>query len=165
MLLSRRCREYQGGEGEEKDRGKEKTPKFSVDQYYVRPAVAFEDETDRTAADYHVLGVGVSPFGAAETTSESRSSASMATMTPPVYPGGGLLPSFSPGDINQPRALPTRPNSVNSFLPADSLVARPKLPSLNEAFLLRHFRKALGTWVCYLFSAISETEEKKTDLW
>lgn len=90
----------------------------------------------------------MSPFGVGETTSESRSSASMATMTPPVLPGG-LLPSFSPGDMNQSRALPTRPNSVNSFLPADTLVARPKLPSLNEAFLLRHFRKALGTWVCY----------------
>lgn len=69
-------------------------------------------------------------------------------MTPSIVPSG-LLP-FSPGDLGQPRALPTsRPSSVNSLLPADTLVARPKLGSLNEAFLLRHFRKALGAWVCH----------------
>lgn len=82
-----------------------------------------------------------------EGTSDSRSSASLATMTPPVAPSG-VLPPFSPGDLGQSRALPaSRPGSVNSLLPADTLVARPKLASLNEAFLLRHFRKALGAWV------------------
>ena len=110
-------------------------------------AVAFEDETDRTASDYHVVQPGTPSFGV-ETTSESRSSASLATMTPSIVPSG-LLP-FSPGDLGHPRALPTsRPSSVNSLLPADTLVARPKLSSLNEAFLLRHFRKALGAWVCH----------------
>lgn len=121
---------------------------FPDDQTWVEtpPDVAFEDETDRTAADYHVIGPETMPFGA-EATSDSRSSASLATMTPPVVPTG-LLPSFSPGDLAHPRALPaSRPSSVNSLLPADTLVARPKLASLNEAFLLRHYRKALGAWL------------------
>ena len=127
-------------------------------------SVAFEDETDRTASDYHVVQAGTPPFGV-ETTSESRSSASLATMTPSIVPSG-LLP-FSPGDLGQPRALPTsRPSSVNSLLPADTLVARPKLGSLNEAFLLRHFRKALGAWVCHTrwvpFSHTARANANKT---
>lgn len=82
-------------------------------------------------------------------------------MTPPVVPSG-LLPSFSPGDLAHPRALPaSRPSSVNSLLPADTLVARPKLASLNEAFLLRHYRKALGAWVHSLFLIDIEQELMK----
>ena len=98
------------------------------------------------------------PFGV-ETASDSLSSASLATMTPPVVPTG-LLPSFSPGDLAHHRALPaSRPSSVNSLLPADTLVAHPKLASLNEAFLLRHYRKALGAWVRTFYSLLSETTD------
>ncbi|XHG09024.1 hypothetical protein AWENTII_012105 [Aspergillus wentii] len=110
------------------------------------PEVAFEDETTRTAADYHVVPVGTPPF-IVRAASESRSSASLATLTPSIAPSHLPRP-FSPGDPSWSRTLPiSRSVSSNSLLPSNILVSRQQLGNFNEAFLLRHFRKNLGAWL------------------
>ncbi|PYH91104.1 hypothetical protein BO71DRAFT_412070 [Aspergillus ellipticus CBS 707.79] len=117
---------------------------FPTDQVWVEMPVqvAFEDETDRTAAEYHVLPMGASPvFG--KRASTSRPSSSMA-----APPSGALQPVLAPNDALPSRTFPTpRPEPIDPSFTFDDLSGLQKVKSLNEAFLLRHFRKTLGPWL------------------
>lgn len=109
------------------------------------PTVAFEDETDRTAADYHVVPAGASSLYLRKA-SESRSSTSVSTLPPST--SSLLSPALSPGGPELSRSPLDLPHgTVNNLLPADIMGDHQKLGNLNEAFLLRHFRKTIGAWV------------------
>ncbi|PLB37594.1 Zn(II)2Cys6 transcription factor [Aspergillus candidus] len=96
---------------------------FPDDQIWVDmpPEVAFEDETDRTAADYHVLAAGTSSLSIREA-SEGQNSTS--------------------GTLGSPEL---RVDVMFSLPPVMS--DRQKLSNFNESFLLRHFQKTLGAWL------------------
>ncbi|RDK42533.1 hypothetical protein M752DRAFT_215743 [Aspergillus phoenicis ATCC 13157] len=118
---------------------------FPPDQIWVgMPAqVSFEDETDRTAADYHVLPVNP-PSASRKDTFKRRSLASTATSTS----SHALQPVLSPSDSTPSKALPPQGlDPVNFPFAFDELRDRQKVASFNEAFLLRHFRKTLGPWL------------------
>lgn len=107
--------------------------------------VSFEDETDRTAADYHVLPVNPPPAPRKDAV-KRRSLASVATPTS----SHALQPVLSPSDTTPTTAFPPqRLGPVNLPFAFDELRDRQKVASFNEAFLLRHFRKTLGPWVLY----------------
>ena len=97
-------------------------------------SVAFEDETDRTAADYNVVSVGEPPSYVREM-SESQSSASMV-----AFPLRIANPCSHP-------QLDLYASSSNALLSPEDLSARQKLSNFNEAFLLRRFRGTLGPLV------------------
>jgi hypothetical protein len=108
-------------------------------------SVDFEDETDRTAADYHVIPVET-PTYFLEATPEGQSSSGAA------FPSSAIVNAVNPSPSPTiPRwsgiAGQFTPNVTGPLLPPDALVSRQKLASLNEAFLLRHFRNSLGAWV------------------
>ncbi|KAL4897504.1 hypothetical protein BDV59DRAFT_208372 [Aspergillus ambiguus] len=113
---------------------------FPDDQVWVNTPieVAFEDETDRTAADYNVLSVGEPPSYIREM-SESQSSTSMAAFPPPPITGPADPASQSQPDLYT--------SASYDLLPPGDLSDRQKLSSFNEAFLLRHFRSILGAWL------------------
>ncbi|OJZ81523.1 hypothetical protein ASPFODRAFT_64941 [Aspergillus luchuensis CBS 106.47] len=118
---------------------------FPPDQIWVgMPAqVSFEDETDRTAADYHVLPVNPPPASRKDAV-KRRSLASVATPTS----SHALQPVLSPSDTTPTTAFPPqRLDPVNLPFAFDELRDRQKVASFNEAFLLRHFRKTLGPWL------------------
>ncbi|PYH53618.1 Zn(II)2Cys6 transcription factor [Aspergillus niger CBS 101883] len=118
---------------------------FPPDQIWVgMPAqVSFEDETDRTAADYHVLPVNP-PSASRKDTFKRRSLASTA----PSTSSHALQPVLSPSDSTPSKALPPQGlDPVNFPFAFDELRDRQKVASFNEAFLLRHFRKTLGPWL------------------
>jgi hypothetical protein len=107
--------------------------------------VDFEDETDRTAADYHVIPVET-PTSFLEAVPEGRSSSVAA------FPSSAIVNAVNPSPSPSiPRwsgiAGQFTPNVTDSLLSPDALVSHQKLASLNEAFLLRHFRNSLGAWV------------------
>ncbi|GKZ32664.1 hypothetical protein AbraIFM66950_002197 [Aspergillus brasiliensis] len=105
--------------------------------------VSFEDETDRTAADYHVLPVNP-PTASRKDAIKRRSLASMATPTS----SHALQPVLSPSVTTPSTAFPPqRLEPVNLPFAFDELRDRQKVASFNEAFLLRHFRKTLGPWL------------------
>ncbi|KAL4994720.1 hypothetical protein BDV10DRAFT_145540 [Aspergillus recurvatus] len=115
---------------------------FPQDQVWidVPPQLSFEDETEQTASDYHVLSAEVSPSvpGGMRKTRFSTSTSTIPSIPSPTQ-------SFLPGDarrISHPRAL-----SLNSLLPPDTPRDNPKLADFNEAFLLRHFQRTLGPWL------------------
>ncbi|KAG2010737.1 hypothetical protein GB937_007706 [Aspergillus fischeri] len=120
---------------------------FPDDQVWVKtpPEVDFEDETDRTAADYHVIPVGM-PTSFLEAVPEGRSSSGTAFASSAIV--NAVNPSPSPS-IPRWSGITGQftPNVTDSLLPPDALVSRQKLASLNEAFLLRHFRNSLGAWL------------------
>ncbi|KAE8326375.1 hypothetical protein BDV39DRAFT_93771 [Aspergillus sergii] len=120
---------------------------FPDDQIWVNtpPDVAFEDETDRTAADYHVVPAGASSLYLRKA-SESRSSTSVSTLPPST--SFLLSPALSPGGPELSRSPLDLPHgTINNLLPADIMGDHQKLGNLNEAFLLRHFRKTIGAWM------------------
>ncbi|KAG2413960.1 hypothetical protein HFD88_003151 [Aspergillus terreus] len=105
---------------------------FPDNQIWVEtPPEAFEDETDRTAADYNVVSVGEPPSYVREM-SESQSSASMV-----AFPLRIANPCSHP-------QLDLYASSPNALLSPEDLSARQKLSNFNEAFLLRRFRGTLG---------------------
>ncbi|KAF9895239.1 hypothetical protein FE257_000141 [Aspergillus nanangensis] len=113
---------------------------FPDDQVWVDmpPEVAFEDETDRTAADYNVVPVGPTPLYVREA-SDSQSSSSIAAFPPPPISG----PPETGSNAQSQRYTGARAN----LLPPDPLGDNQKLSSFNEAFLLRRFRNTLGAWL------------------
>ncbi|GAB1196194.1 hypothetical protein APSETT444_005461 [Aspergillus pseudonomiae] len=120
---------------------------FPDDQIWVNtpPEVAFEDETDRTAADYHVVQSGASSLYLKKA-SERRLSTSVSTLPPST--SSLLSPALSPGGPESFQSLPDFPHgTINNLLPADTMGDHQKLGNLNEAFLLRHFRRTIGAWV------------------
>ncbi|KAE8348815.1 hypothetical protein BDV28DRAFT_152470 [Aspergillus coremiiformis] len=120
---------------------------FPDDQIWVDTPleVAFEDETDRTAADYHVVPAGTGSLYLRKT-SESRSSTSVSTL--PLSTFSLLSPALSPGVLESSRSpFDFPPGTVNNLLPADIMGDHQKLGNLNEAFLLQHFRRTIGAWL------------------
>ncbi|OOF90985.1 hypothetical protein ASPCADRAFT_155717 [Aspergillus carbonarius ITEM 5010] len=118
---------------------------FPTDQVWVgMPAhVSFEDETDRTAADYHVIPVNAS-LASRKASSKRRPLTPIAASTS----SQALHPMLSPNDATPPRAFPAQHlDPVNPPFAFDELGDLQKVKSFNEAFLLRHFRKTLGPWL------------------
>ncbi|RJE25362.1 hypothetical protein PHISCL_02325 [Aspergillus sclerotialis] len=115
---------------------------FPEDQVWVdTPSnFTFEDETEQTAADYEVVPVRTPPV-LPRRASESQTSTSLV-----LTPSAPSIRPFSSGDSPWPRHVPS--GHVNSsLLPPDSLVERQRLGNFNEALLLRHFGKTLGSWL------------------
>ncbi|KKK18651.1 hypothetical protein AOCH_004128 [Aspergillus ochraceoroseus] len=105
--------------------------------------LSFEDETERTAADYRIVLSSSSPVALREPL-EGRPSTAMAALPSAT----GSHPAFSSGSSASSRVLSeSRTRSFSSFTPPSSSSDRPKLADFNEAFLLRHFQKALGPWL------------------
>ncbi|KAB8069755.1 hypothetical protein BDV29DRAFT_198474 [Aspergillus leporis] len=119
---------------------------FPEDQVWIEipPEVAFEDETDRTAADYSVVPVGTSSLYLRKP-SDSRSSTSVSTLPPT---SSFLSPDLSVGVPESSRYPVDFPSgTINNLLPAEIMGDRQKLSDFNEAFLLRHFRRTIGAWL------------------
>ncbi|RAL11918.1 Zn(II)2Cys6 transcription factor [Aspergillus homomorphus CBS 101889] len=118
---------------------------FPTDQVWVSlpTQVSFEDETDRTAADYRVVSLDGSPFHLKH-----------APENLPSSPNGALHSPFASHSLQSPNfAGPSRARSVQRPVvphipfPSTDFASAQKLRSFNEAFLLRHFRKTLGPWL------------------
>ncbi|KAB8238737.1 Zn(II)2Cys6 transcription factor [Aspergillus alliaceus] len=121
---------------------------FPDNQIWVEtpPEVTFEDETGRTAADYHVVSAGESQLYLRKM-SESRSSTSVSTLPPPST-SSLLSPALSARALESARSQLDSPlGLINNLLPADIMAGQQKLGNLNEAFLLRHFRRTIGAWL------------------
>ncbi|KAL4975955.1 hypothetical protein BDW66DRAFT_61620 [Aspergillus desertorum] len=115
---------------------------FPKDQVWidVPPQVCFEDETEQTASDYHVVSAETSP-SVPRGVRKARYSTSTSTI--PSIPSPTRL--SLPGEMRRfshPRTL-----SLDSLLPPDFIRDNPKLADFNEAFLLRHFQRTLGPWL------------------
>ncbi|KAF7592130.1 hypothetical protein BBP40_000678 [Aspergillus hancockii] len=120
---------------------------FPDDQIWIEtpPEVAFEDETERTAADYNVVPAGVSSLYQRKP-SESLSSTSVSTLPPST--SSLFSPALSTGvpeSIRSPIDFPS--TTISHLLPAEIMGDRQKLSNFNEAFLLRHFRRTIGAWL------------------
>ncbi|PWY77064.1 hypothetical protein BO70DRAFT_294955, partial [Aspergillus heteromorphus CBS 117.55] len=116
---------------------------FPADQVWVEMPVqvAFEDETDRTAAEYHIVPVGASPLFATKAPASRPSSSSLA-----AQPVSQLVSTLK--DAAPPRTIPSpRPAPGDLVFAFDDFGDSQKVKRLNEAFLLRHFRKMLGPWL------------------
>ncbi|PYH43613.1 uncharacterized protein BP01DRAFT_384270 [Aspergillus saccharolyticus JOP 1030-1] len=118
---------------------------FPTDQVWVPlpTQVSFEDETDRTAADYRVVSLGGSPLDLKHAPENS-----------PSTPNGALQPSSASRSLHSPNIRDpsrARPAPRLAFphipFPPTDFASTQKLRSFNEAFLLRHFRKTLGPWL------------------
>ncbi|KAE8148077.1 hypothetical protein BDV25DRAFT_168683 [Aspergillus avenaceus] len=108
--------------------------------------VAFEDETDRTAADYQVVPTIAASSLYLKEPSDNRSATFRSTLLP--SPSSLPSPALSPGVLSSPHfPFDTPPNITNSLLPASTMVHHHKLSNFNEAFLLRHFRNTIGAWL------------------
>ncbi|BCS23376.1 Zn(II)2Cys6 transcription factor [Aspergillus puulaauensis] len=104
--------------------------------------LTFEDETEQTAADYHVVSAGESPV-VPKTTRKARFSTSTSTLPSIASPTQAFTSSAGPS-----RKIPhSRTHSMDSLLPPDTPRDHPKLADFNEAFLLRHFQRTLGPWL------------------
>lgn len=115
--------------------------------------VTFEDETEQTAADYHVVSAGESPV-VPKTTRKARFSTSTSTLPSIASPTQAFTSSAGPS-----RKIPhSRTHSMDSLLPPDTPRDHPKLADFNEAFLLRHFQRTLGPWVLHPFLLLSTAE-------
>jgi hypothetical protein len=105
--------------------------------------VCFEDETEQTASDYHVVSAEASPT-VPRGMRKARFSTSTSTIPSIPSPTQAFLPDGA-RRISNPRTL-----SLDSLMPPDTPRDNPKLADFNEAFLLRHFQRTLGPWVCSL---------------
>ncbi|KAL4917136.1 hypothetical protein BDW62DRAFT_90614 [Aspergillus aurantiobrunneus] len=118
---------------------------FPKNQVWVEmPAeLSFEDETEQTASDYLVVSAEASPV-VPRGMRKARFSTSTSTLPSITSPTQTFLPG-DPGPSQ--RVSHSRTLSMDSLLPPDTPRDNPKLADFNEAFLLRHFQKALGPWL------------------
>ncbi|RAK77083.1 Zn(II)2Cys6 transcription factor [Aspergillus fijiensis CBS 313.89] len=118
---------------------------FPTDQVWVPfpTQVSFEDETDRTAADYRVVPLDGSPFDLKHAPENS----------PPSPNGAQHLSSASHPPHSSRVAGSSRARSAQRLVfplrafPSPDFASTQKLRNFNEAFLLRYFRKTLGPWL------------------
>ncbi|KAL4930485.1 Zn(II)2Cys6 transcription factor [Aspergillus undulatus] len=109
----------------------------------VPPELSFEDETDQTASEYHVVSAESSPV-VPRGVRKARFSASTSTI--PSIPSP--TQTFPSGSLESSRRIShTRTLSMDSLLPLDTPRDNPKLADFNQAFLLRHFQRTLGPWL------------------
>ncbi|KAL4949015.1 hypothetical protein BDW69DRAFT_83036 [Aspergillus filifer] len=119
---------------------------FPDDQVWmdVPSGLSFEDETDQTASEYHVVSAEASPVVPRGTrkTRFSTSTSTLPSIPSPTqtFTSGGIGPSSR-------RISHTRTISMESLLPPDTPRDNSKLADFNQAFLLRHFQKSLGPWL------------------
>ncbi|KAL2824803.1 hypothetical protein BDW59DRAFT_83021 [Aspergillus cavernicola] len=102
--------------------------------------LSFEDETEQTASDYHIVSAESSPAAQrgmhkAQFSTSTSTIPSIASPTPTINPGPSRIIAHS------------RTHSMDSLLPPSTPHDHPKLGDFNEAFLLRHFQKTLGPWL------------------
>lgn len=114
--------------------------------------VVFEDETDRTAANYHVVPVDTfEPSPAAQV--EQQSPSPPLSLGTPLSPTGLLLLDSSQNLNGTDSGSDSDSGFDSALLPAETLVAKPKLGNPDEALLLRHFQKTIGPWVrCFILA-------------
>lgn len=117
--------------------------RFLLEQVLTSIADSFKDETDQTAAEYHVLPV-TGGQSASRSPSEARSTPS--SIMDPSFPG----PSSSvPFYVAESRGG-SRSASAHSPRSISAPVSVPRLANVNEAYLLRHFQRHLAPWVSTL---------------
>ncbi|CBF82466.1 hypothetical protein AN9141.2 [Aspergillus nidulans FGSC A4] len=116
---------------------------FPEDQVWidVPTQLCFEDETEQTASDYHVVSAEASPT-VPRGMRKARLSTSTSTIPSIPSPTQAFLPPGGARRISNPRTL-----SLDSLMPPDTPRDNPKLADFNEAFLLRHFQRTLGPWL------------------
>lgn len=100
---------------------------------------SFKDETDQTAAEYHVVPVTGQPTS--RSPSEARSTPS--SIMDPSLPGPSNSVPFYVADSGGG----SRSTSVHSPRSTSTPVSVPRLANVNEAYLLRHFQRHLAPWV------------------
>ncbi|KAL2841697.1 hypothetical protein BJY01DRAFT_7795 [Aspergillus pseudoustus] len=118
---------------------------FPDDQEWVAlPSdLFFEDETEQTASEYHVVSAEQSPTaprGAHRDRFATTSTSTLPSIASPTQP-------FTPGNLGPSRSIHSRAYSMDSVLPPRSPREYPRLADFNEAFLLRHFQRTLGPWL------------------
>ncbi|KAL2812154.1 hypothetical protein BJX63DRAFT_259922 [Aspergillus granulosus] len=118
---------------------------FPDDQEWVAvPAdLFFEDETEQTAAEYHIVSTEPSPTaprGAQRNRFATTSTSTLPSIASPTQ-------AVAPGNPGPSRNIHTRAHSMDSLLSPRSPREYPRLADFNEAFLLRHFQKTLGPWL------------------
>ncbi|KAJ5128282.1 Protein of unknown function DUF3468, partial [Penicillium atrosanguineum] len=115
---------------------------FPEDQVWVETSseFSFKDETDQTASEYHVVPA-TSNKSLSRSPSEARSTCS-STMEPSLPGSSTKLPLY----IADSQAG-TRSNSANSPRPSSTTPGQPRLASVTEAYLLRHFQIHLAPWL------------------
>ncbi|KAL2864953.1 uncharacterized protein BJX67DRAFT_197623 [Aspergillus lucknowensis] len=119
---------------------------FPDDQVWVAlPSdLFFEDETDQTASEYHVVSAEASPIhprGAHRARFTTTSTSTLPSIASPAQ-------TLPPGNAEPSRIVPhSRTQSMDSLLSPSSSRDHPRLADFNEAFLLRHFQKTLGPWL------------------
>ncbi|KAL4869706.1 hypothetical protein BDV12DRAFT_74996 [Aspergillus spectabilis] len=104
--------------------------------------LSFEDETEQTASEYHIVSSETSPT-APRTKRRTRFSNSISSL-PSIASPTQAVPSGPGSSRRTPR---TRTLSMDSLLPPNTPRDNPKLADFNEAFLLRHFQRTLGPWL------------------
>ncbi|KAL5334865.1 hypothetical protein BJX70DRAFT_376905 [Aspergillus crustosus] len=108
----------------------------------VPSELSFEDETEQTASEYHVVPLEASPT-ASRAKRRARFSNSTSSL-PSMASSSHAVSSSRPGSSRIPH---TRALSMDSSLPPGTPHDNPKLADFNEAFLLRHFQRTLGPWL------------------
>jgi len=101
---------------------------------------SFKDETNQTASEYHVVPTA-SNKSLSRSPSEARSTSS-STMDPSLPGSSTKLPFY----LTESKAG-IRSNSANSPRSSSTTPGQPRLASVTEAFLLRHFQIHLAPWV------------------
>lgn len=97
--------------------------------------VDFKDETDQTAAEYHVVPVS-------RQQSTGRSSSETST------PSSTMDSSLTTPNLAIPRSsyFDSKSNSETSHS-SNTPIGQARLNDVSEAYLLRHFQKHLAPWV------------------
>ncbi|KAL4783431.1 hypothetical protein BJX76DRAFT_348582 [Aspergillus varians] len=115
---------------------------FPDNQFWIEvpPELSFEDETDQTAADYHIVSGEASP-ALPRGSRNARLSTPISTLPSTTSPTQAFV-SSGPGPSHKVSHSQTL--SMESLLPPDTPRDNPKLADFNEAFLLRHFQRTLG---------------------
>ncbi|KAJ5698101.1 hypothetical protein N7462_000106 [Penicillium macrosclerotiorum] len=114
---------------------------FPDDQIWVESSseYSFKDETDQTAAEYHVVPVtGQQP--PSRSPSEARSTSS-STMDPSL-PGPSNIVPYYISDTHHPVTMANTPRRASG-----TPLSVPRLANVNEAYLLRHFQRHLAPWL------------------
>ncbi|KAI9372114.1 hypothetical protein BJX61DRAFT_534205 [Aspergillus egyptiacus] len=116
---------------------------FPDDQVWIGvPAeVSFEDETKQTASEYHVISAQTST--APRRAHKARHTGSTSTLPSITSPTQAHRLGFPSSYSNSH----SRSLSMDSLQMPTAVCNFSKLSGFNEAFLLRHFQRAIGPWL------------------
>ena len=113
-----------------------------IDTFFFWTQDSFKDETEQTAAEYHVLPVN-GPLGS-RSPSEPRSTPSSTIDSALLTRNNSISHT-----IAEPRES-SRSDSITSPQSSITPVSSPRLTNVNEAYLLRHFQRSIAPWVGFL---------------